>query len=75
MTEGPYSACNTSKDYEPRVYGISGPGNGLGYYAWLLFPENTFERHEDAEKVARMMNLAFAEGQRDRAKAIAELLK
>lgn len=62
--KGPYKACYTSKHDVPYLYGIEGPGDGLGYYAWQLYPENTFETWEDAERVARMMNLAFREGQR-----------
>lgn len=72
---GPYAACFTSKDDKPYVYGISGPGNGLGFYAWLGYPQNTFATFEEAEKVARMMNLAFREGESARARAIGALLK
>lgn len=71
---GPYEACHTSKDDTPFVYGISGPGNGLGYYAWYLSPQNTFSDFEGAVNVARLMNLAFAEGQKHRSAQIKELL-
>jgi len=74
MADGPYEACHTSKDTEPFVYGISGPGNGLGYYAWLGYPQNTFATFEEAEKTARMMNLAFREGQSERSRKIKELI-
>ena len=73
--KGPYSACHTSKDTEPFVYGIEGPGSGLGYHAWLGYPQNTFTDWEQAEKTARMMNIAFAEGQRKRSQQIKELLE
>jgi hypothetical protein len=71
---GPYSACHTSKDTEPYVYGIAGPGSGLGYHAWLGYPQNTFPTYEEAEKTARMMNIAFLEGKRERSRQIRELL-
>lgn len=74
MSAGPYKACGTSKDTTPYVYGIEGPGTGFGYYAWLLFPENTFATSAEAEKVARLMNLAFAEGQKARSQEIKDLL-
>jgi len=70
----PYSACGTSKETEPFIYGIKGPGRGLGYYGWYLFPENTFATHEEAEKTARLMNLAFHEGQRARSQEIKKLI-
>lgn len=71
---GPYDVCGTSKDDEPYVYGVSGPGEGLGYHAWYLYPENTFETQSEAAKVARLMNLAFREGQKNRSREIRELL-
>jgi hypothetical protein len=70
-----YSACHTSKDYEPYVYGVSGPGPGLGYHAWLGYPQNTFSTLEEAEKVARLMNIAFAQGQAQRGREIKALLE
>ncbi|CAB4157901.1 hypothetical protein UFOVP681_53 [uncultured Caudovirales phage] len=75
MSDGPYEACHTSKDTAPYLYGIDGPGQGLGYYAWLLFPGNTFATMEDAAKAARLMNLAFSEGQKERSRQIKELLE
>lgn len=71
---GPYKACHTGKDDPPYVYSVEGPGQGLGYHSWYLFPENTFETYEMAERVARLMNLSFHEGQRRRAKDIRALL-
>lgn len=73
--KGPYRACNTSKDIEPFVYGVAGPGNGLGYHAWLGYPQNTFDSFEQAEKTARMMNIAFLEGKRERSRQIRELIE
>jgi hypothetical protein len=70
--KNPYSACHTPSPY---VYGVSGPGSGLGYYAWLAYPQNTFSTIEDAEKAARLMNLAYAQGQAQRGRAIKELLE
>lgn len=72
--EDPYSACFTSKETKPYLYGISGPGDGLGYYAWHGYPQNTFETREEAEKVARLMNLAFSEGEKKRSKDLKDLL-
>jgi hypothetical protein len=72
---GPYSACHTSKDEPPYLYGIDGPGDGLGYYAWLGYPQNTFSSLEEAEKVARLMNLAFEQGKRARSAEIKGLLE
>lgn len=74
MSDGPYSACLTSSN-DKSIYGISGPGYGLGYYAWLGYPQNTFPSFEDAEKTARLMNLAFKEGQRNRSRQIKDLLE
>lgn len=71
---GPYTACHTSKDDPPYLYGVDGPGCGIGYHAWLGQPQNTFATMEEAEKVARLMNLAFMEGQRNRSHKIRELL-
>jgi hypothetical protein len=73
--KGPYTACHTSKDTEPFVYGIDGPGPGLGYHAWLGYPQNTFPTIEEADKVARMMNIAFNAGLAERSRQIRELLK
>lgn len=75
MTKGPYCACHTSKDTEPFVYGVEGPGNGIGYYAWHGHPENIFTTWGEAEKAARMMNLAFSEGQKARSRQIKGLLE
>ena len=72
---GPYSACRTGKDEAPYLYSVSGPGEGIGFYAWYLHPENTFTTIEEAETVARLMNIAFAQGQAARASEIRELLK
>ena len=72
---GPYEACHTSKDDEPYLYGIDGPGDGIGYRAWYLYPQNTFTSMEDAEKAARLMNMAFAAGLRERSRQIRELLE
>lgn len=67
-----YKPCYTSK---PFVYGVEGPGNGIGYYAWLGCPQNTFATWEEAEKAARMMDMAFREGMAFRSRQITELLK
>lgn len=75
MMSEPYKACFTSKNTEPYVYGIHGPGEGLGYYAWLLYPQNTFTTFEDAEKAARLMNLAYGQGKREKAKELRAVLE
>lgn len=72
---GPYKACHTGKMDAPYVYGIEGPGEGIGYHAWYLNPQNTFTDMEDAAKTARLMNLAYAAGLRDRSRQIRELLE
>ncbi|MDX5412839.1 MAG: hypothetical protein LPK02_07305 [Rhodobacterales bacterium] len=74
VADGPYEACNTSKHTEPYVYGVSGPGCGLGYHAWLGYPHNTFSTFEEAEKAARMMNMAFRAGQDARSAEIKRLI-
>lgn len=72
---GPYKACHTSKDDAPYLYGIEGPGDGIGCHAWYLNPQNTFTDMEDAAKAARLMNLAYAAGLRERSRQIRELIK
>ena len=72
--DGPYEACHTSKDKAPYVYGVDGPGNGLGYHAWLGYPQNTFATFEEAEKAARLMNMAFRAGLQERSRQIRELI-
>ena len=74
MSDGPYRSCSTSKDTQPYSWGIEGPGNGLGFRAWYLYPENTFPTPDLADQAARMMNLAFAEGQKARSAEIRSLL-
>lgn len=71
---GPYRACHTSKDEPPFVYGVAGPGDGLGHHAWYGHPRNTFATFEEAEKAARLMNLAFREGEKHRGREIARLI-
>lgn len=70
----PYTPCSTSKDTPPYTWGIKGPGDGLGYNAWYLCPENTFDTFEEAEKAARMMNLAYREGASNRSREIKKLI-
>jgi hypothetical protein len=72
--EGPYKVCYTASDNECTQYGIEGPGQGLRYYAHYLYPQNTFSKYEDAEKAARLMNLAFVEGERARSNQLKKLL-
>ena len=67
-----YEPCHTSSD--EVLFGVKGPGNGLGYYAWYLYPQNTFTTWEEAEKAARLMNLAFAEGKAARSREIKGLI-
>lgn len=74
MNKKPYTVIFTGSESPETRYGIDGPGQGFGYHAWYLFPENTFSTKEDAEKAARMMNTAFVEGQREKARTIRELL-
>lgn len=71
---GPYKACHTSKDDSPYVYGIDGPGNGIGYHAWFRNPENTFMSMNDAERVAKLMNMAYAQGILKNQKDVKEVL-
>ena len=72
--DGVYRPCLTSKEDKPYVYGVDGPGEGLGYHAWYLYPEFTFESYEDAEKVAKLMCKAYEEGKRARSKEIKQLI-
>lgn len=75
----PYRACWTGNvepsQSHPNLFGVEGPGNGLGHYAWLGYPENTFPTMEAAEQAARLMNLAFQQGELARAWAIKGLLQ
>jgi hypothetical protein len=75
MMNKPYSACHCSKDEPPYLYGIDGPGDGLGYYAWYLYPEHFFNSLEDAERVAALMNIAFECGKHARSAEIKGLLE
>ena len=71
--EGPYEACVTGSD--KLLYGVSGSGIGLGYYAWYGYPQNTFTTSEQAEQAARMMNIAYNAGKQERSRQIAELIR
>lgn len=72
MSDGPYEACHTSSP--DAIFGVSGPGEGLGYYAWYQYPSNTFTSYAAADQAARMMNMAFARGKRARSEEIRELI-
>lgn len=72
--EGPFKACATGKPDAPYTFGVEGPGEGLGYHAWYLNPENTFPDLAEAEKVARMMNIAYHQGMLARSRQIRELI-
>lgn len=74
MSGGPYMACITSKDEQPQVYDVLGPGAGPGYRAWVMYPENTLPDMAAAERTARMMNIAYEEGRRALRREIASLL-
>jgi hypothetical protein len=71
---GPYEACHTSKDTKPYVYGVEGPGHGFGYHAWLGYPQNTFPTFEEAERAARLMNMAYEQGMAARSRQIKGLI-
>jgi hypothetical protein len=71
--EGPYESCGTSSD--KPIYGVEGPGEGLGYYAWYGHPHNTFSCLTQADQTARMMNIAYNAGLKERSREIMELLK
>jgi hypothetical protein len=70
---GPYESYRTSST--DALWGIKEPGTGRGYYAWLLYPQNTFSTVEEADKAARLMNIAYKEGQRSRSREIKYLLE
>jgi len=74
MSKEIYKACSTAKEGPDYVYGIEGPGEGLGYHAWYGYPGNTFLTLEHAEQAARLMNLAFEKGEQRRAQQIKSLL-
>lgn len=81
MKDGPYEAGWNGSAGEQVDAGycggwtVEGPGDGIGYHAWYLNPQNTLASQEEAEKVARLMNLAFREGERKRARDIRGLLE
>lgn len=50
-----------SIDSDSRPY-VQGPGPGLDYYGGTLWRELRFVRPEDAERAARIANIAYAEG-------------
>ena len=68
-----YKPCGTGAEQQPTI-GIEGPGTGLGYHGWYLFPQFTFDNHADAEKAARLMNLAFEEGRMAKAAEIRRVM-
>ena len=70
--DGPYCACSTSSD--EVLYGVSGPGYGLRFYAWHGYPQNTFATMDQAEQTARMMNIAYNAGKQERSRQIRALL-
>lgn len=76
---GPYKAIWTGNSEpsqsHPNMFGVEGPGPGLGFYAWLGYPQNTLPTMEAAEQAARLMNLAFKEGESARGRAIADMLR
>lgn len=53
---------------------VEGPGNGLGYYSHTLCPELTCGNDEEAERAAKIANIAYgvgyAKAQRDIRKAL-----
>ena len=45
-------------------YFPQGPGDGLSYSGWLLYPETRFANREITEKVCHLMNIAYREGEK-----------
>lgn len=41
-----------------------GPGDGLCFDGWLLYPSTRFSSQEVTEKVAHLMNIAYEEGKK-----------
>ena len=69
----PYKSCGTSSP--EIIFGVSGPGEGLGFYAWYGSPQNTFASLDQAEQTARMMNIAYNAGKQERSSQIMALLQ
>jgi hypothetical protein len=68
-----------NKHYEASVgsdgrHFVRGPGDGLGYYSGTLWPDLRCESKEEAERGAKIANIAHREGymqaQRDIKKAL-----
>lgn len=55
---GPYKAArgNDQKEY------VDGPGEGLGYYLGTLWASLRFDDVKNAERAAKIANLAYREG-------------
>lgn len=75
-TAGP----NLADDYaaqsycEGRGWCVSGPGDGLGPYGYAHVPAFQFATLEEAQTVARMMNIAFEKGIQEQKKRVREVL-
>lgn len=55
---GPYEVRTGSDN---KLY-VDGPGNGLGYSSGTLWPSLRFKDREEAERAARVANIAYHQG-------------
>jgi len=80
MTKDVYTATINGASLKDReAYGcgsfcVTGPGQGLGYYSWAEYPNRNFHTLEQAESVAKMMNVAYQAGMKEKEREIKEVL-
>lgn len=48
--------------HEGKYPYVDGPGDGLGYYGHTLWPNLSFNDVENAERAAKIANIAFGQG-------------
>jgi hypothetical protein len=52
----------TQYRHEGKYLYVDGPGDGLGFYSHTLWPNLSFKDKENAERAAKIANIAFEQG-------------
>lgn len=58
MSDNPYKAAHRHEGMPC----VQGPGNGLGYYGHTLWPNLTCDTDKEAERAAKIANIAYRAG-------------